>query len=79
MTPQKPAGLMIDPLVWVPRAISQNPAATAAADPLEDPPGVCPKFRGLRVNPGSEMANSVVTVFPTTTTPAFNNLVTQLA
>jgi hypothetical protein len=31
---------MIEPIVWVPSARSQKPAATAAADPLLDPPGV---------------------------------------
>ena len=60
-------------------AISQNPAATAAAEPLEEPPGVCAKFLGFRVNPGSDIANSVVTVFPTITAPAFNSFVTLLA
>jgi hypothetical protein len=51
-TPQKAAGRIIDPLVWVPTAPERNPMATAAADPLEDPPGVCAGFHGLRVFPG---------------------------
>ena len=29
------------------------PAATAAADPLDDPPGVCAALCGLRVFPGA--------------------------
>ncbi len=28
------------------------PAATAAAEPLDEPPGVCARWRGLRVGPG---------------------------
>ena len=52
-TPQYAAGRMTDPLVWVPTAAGMNPAATAAADPLEDPPGVCARFHGLRVFPGA--------------------------
>ena len=40
MTPQKEAGLITDPLVCVPTARGIMFAATAAADPLEEPPGV---------------------------------------
>ena len=32
---------MTDPLVWVPMANGTMWDATAAADPLDDPPGVC--------------------------------------
>lgn len=39
------------------------PLATAAAEPLDEPPGVCPLFHGLVVAPGWRQANSVVTVF----------------
>ena len=46
-TPQNEAGRKTEPLVWVPRASGTMPAATAAADPLEDPPGVCPGERGI--------------------------------
>ena len=45
-------------------------SATAAADPLEDPPGVCAGSSGLRVDAGRTLANSVVTVLPSTTAPA---------
>ena len=31
---------MTEPLVWVPMAAGTMPLATAAAEPLEDPPGV---------------------------------------
>jgi len=51
-TPQKAAGRITEPLVWLPRASGTMLAATAAAEPLEDPPGVCSRFHGLRVFPG---------------------------
>ena len=31
---------MVDPPPWLPRAAGTMPAATAAAEPLDDPPGV---------------------------------------
>ena len=40
MTPQWLAGFLILPPVSLPSATSQNPAATAAADPDDDPPGI---------------------------------------
>ena len=46
------------------------PAATAAAEPLLEPPGVRAGSSGLRVPRGSVAANSVVTVLPTMTAPA---------
>ena len=48
-TPQKDAGRMMDPPVWVPTASGTMPAATAAADPCDDPPGVWAGLWGLRV------------------------------
>ena len=53
-TPQKAAGRAIEPIVCVPRATGQRPAATAAAEPLLEPPGVCSGFQGLRVGPGAK-------------------------
>ena len=38
--PQKAAGRMIDPPTWVPMAVGTMPAATAAPDPEDEPPGV---------------------------------------
>src|SRR5690554_6980689 len=38
-TPLKAAGRIMEPPVCVPSAKSTMPAATAAADPLEEPPG----------------------------------------
>ena len=52
MTPQYAAGLITEPVVCVPIAIGTMPLATAAADPLEEPPGVCSIFHGLAVLPG---------------------------
>ena len=51
-TPQKDAGRSTEPLVCVPTASGTMPAATAAAEPLDDPPGVCAGLCGLRVGPG---------------------------
>src|SRR5687768_17599754 len=60
---------MTEPRVWVPMAIGTKPAATAAADPDDEPPGVWAGFQGLRVLPGARKANSVVTVLPMTRPP----------
>src|SRR2546422_9327613 len=55
------------------------PVATAAAEPLEDPPGVCAELCGFRVLPGARTANSVVTVLPMITAPAARSIATTLA
>src|SRR5262245_11549661 len=55
------------------------PAATAAADPEEEPPGVCSRLRGLRVREGVKLASSVVTVLPRMTAPAARRAATQAA
>ena len=67
--PQKAAGRMIDPAVCVPNPSGTIQSATAAAEPLDDPPGVCSGLRGLAVGPGWENANSVVTVLPGISAP----------
>ncbi len=46
---------MVEPAVCVPIAKETNPAATAAAEPLEEPPGVRRGSCGLRVGPGTGM------------------------
>ncbi len=46
------------------------PAATDAAEPLDEPPGVCAGFHGLTVGPGWRQANSVVTVLPKMVPPS---------
>ena len=73
-TPQNAAGRMIEPLVWLPSASGTIPAATAAADPLDEPPGVCSGLCGLRVLPGEKYAHSVVTVLPMITAPAARSM-----
>ena len=45
------------------------PAATAAAEPELDPPGVCARLWGLRAGEGSKKANSVVCTLPRMTAP----------
>ena len=52
-TPQNEAGRHTDPTVCVPIAARTMPVATAAAEPIDEPPGVCSEFHGLRVGPGS--------------------------
>src|SRR3979490_2986315 len=46
------------------------PSATAAAEPLDEPPGVWAGLCGLAVGPGWRLANSVVTVLPSRMPPA---------
>src|SRR5829696_2700639 len=74
--PQKEAGRMIEPPVWVPSAIGVMPAATAAAEPDDEPPGVWPVSRGLRVGVGSRWAKAVVAVLPIGVAPAALSAVT---
>src|ERR1700686_4662312 len=51
-TPLNAAGLITEPSVCVPNASGTIPAATAAAEPDDEPPGVCLGFQGLTVGPG---------------------------
>src|SRR5277367_4824507 len=69
ITPLKAAGRTTEPSVWLPSASGTIPAATAAADPDDDPPGVCLRFQGLTVGPGCRQANSVDTVLPKMVAP----------
>src|SRR6266700_2818192 len=55
------------------------PSATAAAEPLDEPPGVHARSCGLRVPPGWTNANSVVTVLPRMIAPAALSRWTQAA
>ena len=59
-TPQNEAGRVIEPPVWVPIAPRHIPQATAAAEPLDEPPGVRSRFQGLRVTGGSIQASKAV-------------------
>src|SRR5258708_3938739 len=46
MTPQKAAGRVVEPPVWVPSAKGTWKSATAAAEPLHEPPGGWPGLCG---------------------------------
>src|SRR3954467_5465860 len=73
--PVKLHGMRIEPPPSVPTASGPMPAATAAAAPPEDPPGVFAGFHGLRVIPVSGLSvtpfqpNSGVVVLPSSTAP----------
>ena len=60
----------------LPRAQTASPAATAAADPPEEPPGTASRHQGLWTGPYAEfsleepMANSSQLVLPAKTAPA---------
>ena len=56
--PQYEAGLSMEPMVCVPSATGTIPQATAAAEPLEEPPGVRFASNGLLVGPDRPIANS---------------------
>src|SRR6266850_3110086 len=78
-TPQKAPGRITEPLVWLPSANGTIAAPTAAAEPLDEPPGVCSGLCGLRVLPGEKYAHSVVTVLPRITAPAARSIATTAA
>ena len=78
-TPQKAAGRTTDPAVWVPSASGTPPAATVAAEPEEEPPGVRAGAWGLRVGPEAPQASSVVTVLPRISAPAARSRRTTVA
>jgi len=77
--PQYDAGRKVEPPVCEPSAAGTIRAATEAAEPLLEPPGVCSMFQGLRVGEGSAVANSVVTVLPRMTAPACCNRTVTVA
>src|SRR6266481_1322263 len=72
-TPQYDAGRVIEPPVCDPSAPRHMPVATAAAEPLDEPPGVWARFHGFRVTGGSKLAYCVVTVLPRKIAPACRN------
>src|ERR1051326_5634429 len=82
--PQQAAGWRMEPPVSVPSAAMHWPAATAAAEPPEEPPGTRSMFQGLRVTPKAEfsveepIANSSMLVLPTITAPAAFSLATAV-
>jgi len=83
--PQSAAGWRIEPPVSEPSASGARRAATAAADPPLDPPGVRSSAHGLRVGPKAEfsvdepIANSSQLVLPITTAPARSSRATAVA
>ena len=69
--PQKLAGRRIEPTTWVPSPAGTMPAPTAAAEPLDEPPGVRVGSCGFWVLcNGWLAANSVVVVLPRMMAPA---------
>src|SRR5580693_8865843 len=76
-SPQHEAGMRIEPAPSPPLAAGTMPAATAAAEPPDDPPTVRSRAHGLRVGPNRRgsvvewLPNSGVLVRPTTMRPAF--------
>ena len=74
--PQNAAGWRIEPPVSVPVAAGTRPAATAAAEPPEDPPGTRLGSQGLATGPNQlvsleePIANSSMLVLPSITAPA---------
>ena len=77
--PQYVAGLTVEPIVCEPSASGTMHAATAAAEPLDEPPGVRDSSCGLVVGPADAMAYSVDTVVPRMTAPADRKRATTAA
>ena len=50
-TPHKPAGIRIEPPPSAPMLMGHKPAATVAAEALDEPPVMWPRFQGLRAGP----------------------------
>ena len=79
------AGWRIEPPVSEPSARVASPAATAAAEPPEEPPGTRARSQGLRVGPKAEAsqelpkANSSMLVLPSGTAPAASMRLTAVA
>src|SRR6188768_4364158 len=85
VTPQSEAGWRIEPPVSVAVAMGATRAATAAAEPPDDPPGTSFRSQGLRTGPyqlvsfDEPMANSSMLVLPSVTMPAALSLSTTVA
>ena len=84
-TPHSAAGWRIDPPVSDAIDAGARRAATAAAAPPLEPPGMRSAAHGLRVGPSAEcsvdepIANSSQLVLPMTTAPASSRRVTTVA
>ena len=83
--PQKAAGCRIEPPVSVPVAATHNSAATAAAEPPDEPPGTQSKSQGFLTAPkklfslDEPMANSSRLVLPNVTAPVVSIRSTTVA
>ena len=83
--PQSEAGWRIEPPVSVPIDQGAVPAATAAAEPPEEPPGTRSGSHGFRTGPKPEfsvdepIANSSWLVLPSTGAPAARSRATAVA
>src|SRR5437867_10743729 len=83
-SPLNDAGMRVEPPPSLAVANGTTPAATAAADPPLDPPGVRSGFHGLRVVPHAllrvywMLPNSGAAVFPTGTAPAARSRATWM-
>ena len=79
--PHRAAGWRIEPPVSVPRASGASQAATAAAEPPLEPPGMRSRSHGLRVtwkalfSVDEPMANSSMFVLPSSTASAWRSRV----
>ena len=82
--PQQAAGMRIEPPPSLARATGTIPAATAAAAPPDEPPGVRSRSQRLRAGPNSADSvtafapNSGELVCPNGTTPAARNRSTKM-
>src|SRR6185437_11316143 len=78
-------GWRMEPPVSVPNASGASKAATAAAEPPPEPPGIRSRSQGLRVGPNAEcsvdepIANSSMLVLPSGTRCASRSLRTTVA
>src|SRR5205085_8404776 len=83
--PHRAAGPRIEPPVSEPSAAGTSPAATAAPEPLDEPPVKCSRFHGLRAGgqgrskDGPPCANSWVASLPVRTAPVSYSLRTAVA
>jgi hypothetical protein len=83
--PQKLAGWRMEPPVSVPVAAGNRPAATAAAEPPDEPPGTRVRSQGLCTAPKAEfslaepIANSSQLSLPMVTAPAAASRATTVA
>src|SRR6185436_3089210 len=82
--PHNAAGMRIEPRVSLPSAPIHSPAASAAAEPPEDPPGERAVSQGFLHVPKCTLslitpnAHSCILVLPTNTLPAARSLLTTM-